>query len=299
MLFSFFWVLLFFVSSVSSTCSSDGIEWLSSCYYFQTNSSQFLNAEENCIQNFGGHLASIHNGFTNAFLSQHASLLTNDSLWIGATDLMLPGNFSWTDGTPFDFNEFSNFKNGTGKDCVALHINGKWQKVDCYASKFYICETADSNSSTVKPSNPTTTFKSTTTNTAIYECSGWSYFENSCYKNFKDLHYPWKDAEDYCKNLSGSAHLVSIHSKREMQFLIDHFVQQFHYYWIGLFSSNNGSTWKWSDNTPVDYTNWKDGMPVGSIACVNFDYDGTWANDANCTDTPSFFCKKRAFNFLL
>lgn len=58
--------------------------------------------------------------------------------------------------------------------------------------------------------------------------------------------------------------------------------------------------WLWIDNSIVDYTNWKNGMPK-SDTCVDIDSDSGQWNTNNCNRYRSYICKtpKGMFHELL
>uniref|UniRef100_A0AC35FCQ4 C-type lectin domain-containing protein n=1 Tax=Panagrolaimus sp. PS1159 TaxID=55785 RepID=A0AC35FCQ4_9BILA len=76
------------------------------CYLFVSNRSEFITAEGFCQQQ-GGHLTSIANAFDNMFLSQEAFSAFHDNeadnYWIGGTNELIPGEWSWIDGTLFNY----------------------------------------------------------------------------------------------------------------------------------------------------------------------------------------------------
>lgn len=95
---------------------------------------------------------------------------------------------------------------------------------------------------------------------------GWTYLGKtaSCYKTFFGPgNYSY--SEGVCQN--NRAHLVSIHSDAENEFVIDLSStgnQQSSSYqvWIGLYL--NLGRWSWSDGSPTDYIVWTSGSPFGS-----------------------------------
>uniref|UniRef100_A0AC34QUA1 C-type lectin domain-containing protein n=1 Tax=Panagrolaimus sp. JU765 TaxID=591449 RepID=A0AC34QUA1_9BILA len=124
-------------------CPAGSLKWMSLCLRFEKNSSAFIIAEDNCV-NFGGHLVSIHDGFTNNFIAQNAGLYFNSNseteYWIGGSDMYTLKNWTWTDGTPFVFNEWNHQKNATGEDCIGQSLaDGRWNADNCFNKKPYVC----------------------------------------------------------------------------------------------------------------------------------------------------------------
>ena len=64
MRFLIFSLIPIFVAS----CPPESKNFQGFCYYFQTNATQFFDAEDKC-NSLGGNLVSIHNGFVNGILT--------------------------------------------------------------------------------------------------------------------------------------------------------------------------------------------------------------------------------------
>jgi C-type mannose receptor len=295
-MFPLFFILFFFPFSSAAICPQNGIKWQSKCYIFATNLSAFITAEIDCV-NSGGHLASIHDGFTNAFVAQESMLQfhgnTTSDVWIGATTFMNPGNWSWTDGTNFTFSQWNNSSMPLDQRCGALStLNGMWNSVDCYKEKPYVCAITDALTTTTKLTTTSTTRISPTTPLSPFCPNGWKYFNFtlSCYiKTPKQL--DWSSAEEYCQAFGG--HLISIHSQNEFNFYYNDY-GMFGWNWIGLFSSDNMKTWKWSDESVLDYTNWAQGYPTTiGYPCVNA--ATSFKSDQNCMYVRYGVCKKSGF----
>ena len=139
--------------------------------------------------------------------------------------------------------------------------------------------------------------------------SGWSEFNEQCYKHFSD-EKTWQDAGDECVKeevrryltcesalgitMNYQANLVSIHSDEEHQFVLGLTADP----WIGARRDPaNRASWLWSDETAWDYTNWAPGAPNdsgGDEDCVRMfenNNSGQW-NDKECSDRRDFVCKK-------
>uniref|UniRef100_A0AC34FKJ6 C-type lectin domain-containing protein n=1 Tax=Panagrolaimus sp. ES5 TaxID=591445 RepID=A0AC34FKJ6_9BILA len=263
----------------------------------------------------GGHLVSIHDMFENLFLSEKAFKNFTDStsgdFWIGANDLSTAGNWSWMDNTPFDFTDWDKGQPQNTSFCGAMIMqHGKWITDDCYKEKPFICLVyVTSDPTTLPPTTPTTT-TTTTTPSPPKSCEdSWTFynFTQSCYKVSDNLN--WQDAEDRCK-IDG-AHLASIHSFEEAEFVAD-----LAYWagadvnngnnqaWIGSYTNDNNTHWKWTDGTPFDYPNWCPGNPdfPGGESCMIQEiflesYMSNWKagqlNNYPCgTVLSRFVCKK-------
>uniref|UniRef100_T1IVR6 C-type lectin domain-containing protein n=1 Tax=Strigamia maritima TaxID=126957 RepID=T1IVR6_STRMM len=104
-------------------------------------------------------LVSIHSPLEHEFLLNELKSLGMERAWIGLNDKAIEGQFVWSDGSPFDYNDwawhekligkpnkFSTTTKGFGKitpDCVKIEmtsIAGKWTSYDCNVELGYICQ---------------------------------------------------------------------------------------------------------------------------------------------------------------
>uniref|UniRef100_A0A914PIL6 C-type lectin domain-containing protein n=1 Tax=Panagrolaimus davidi TaxID=227884 RepID=A0A914PIL6_9BILA len=204
---------------------------------------------------------------------------------------MIPGNWSWTDNTNFDFKEWAPGEpQNLTQSCGTITIlNGYWASDDCFKTKPYVCEVPNIVLTTTAP----------TVYPVYMNCSmGWTYFEptHSCYGHdwYGVVTSNWTTAEKYRETQTQKAHLVSIHSYDEMKFVSSLISFSSYYSWSGLYSVDDEKTWKWSDGSPVDYLPWQSGYPnrnVSSCAAV-------WVEmfaDHPCDLIMATLCKRPAF----
>ena len=78
----------------------------------------------------------------------------------------------------------------------------------------------------------------------------------------------WDEARLACRNLyrtpsdrSKKSDLASIHDRNEQAFLAAHSGEDGISRWIGLHEDSGDSEMYWSDDTEVDYVNWKEVEP--------------------------------------
>ena len=294
-------LLLSIPTIVKAACPNNGYQWQSNCYYFQTNATDFPEAERNCVM-LGGHLVSIHDSFTNALLTGHFRGV-ND-YWIGLSNIKTSKKLAWIDGTKVDFTDWDKNQPGnvTGIKCASVTLkSGLWKVESCFQQKAYVCEIAGgaSGSTAVPPmtttqggGNPT---PSTTGSTG--QCTGnATYYQptNSCYSVYFTSDpdsKPWNASETFCQSIGG--HLASIHSQDEFNFIMNfNYPANAEYWpWIGLFSNDNEQTFQWSDGTPMDFLPWGPGEPY-----VDTNFNCVFANSAgidtlDCSDPGSALCK--------
>jgi cysteine-rich repeat protein len=113
------------------------------CYRVFSIAVPWKTAEESC-QAWGGapdlgHLVSIADTGEQMFVSG----LITDSAWIGGNDIAVEGDYTWTDGTPWMFEQWApNEPNGSTKEnCVFMRTTGDWDDHDCaYMWPSYVCE---------------------------------------------------------------------------------------------------------------------------------------------------------------
>lgn len=126
---------------------------------------------------------------------------------------------------------------------------------------------------------------------------GWEYFEGHCYF-YEPFQRNWADQEDFC--VSWDAHLASIHSDAENDFVHSLPVTVNSLVWIGV-APGTAFTWRggfenatWSDMTPNDYENFLPGQPNSpNEECVHMISSGGW-NDLTCSTPQGAVCKKIA-----
>uniref|UniRef100_A0A914QG72 C-type lectin domain-containing protein n=1 Tax=Panagrolaimus davidi TaxID=227884 RepID=A0A914QG72_9BILA len=275
--FQFIFILTFFYLT-KSACPNGSYEWSTNCYIFNSTEIGFAKAEVSC-QQIGGHLISIHDAFTNDIIGQTAPDYFNKSsvtdIWIGANSLSSQKTWSWSDGSAMDFMDWKKGepRNESETHCGTISmIDGFWSSEDCFSSKPFIC---------MIPKSIAPTTMAPTSQKPEPSCPfGWLYFgkTNSCYGGLYGLYVDWQSAEGNCTRYD--AHLPSVHSYEEHMFLNTFVEFVYTSIWIGMYSDDNGETWKYSDGTPVDYIPPESdlGEPSRGKTCVVIDSD----EDSSC-----------------
>ena len=97
-----------------------------------------------------------------------------------------------------------------------------------------------------------------------------------------------------CNTNNYQAHLVSIHSEEEHQFVVG---LDGGFPWLGgRRDPGKGNNFVWSDGTPWDYSNWDQGQPDdynGNEDCAHlWEHNGITWNDRPCSHVRTFVCKK-------
>ncbi|KAJ8027311.1 Alpha-N-acetylgalactosamine-specific lectin [Holothuria leucospilota] len=106
----------------------------------------------------------------------------------------------------------------------------------------------------------------------------WVSFGRHCYRYF-GVHVSWREAEEICTGL-GYAHLVSIHSHEEFNFVFQLWKElrddipnsDFPYQglWIGLTDQVKEGVFTYTDGSPVDYLAFAYGEPNDSRGQEDF-----------------------------
>ncbi|XP_033101466.1 echinoidin-like [Anneissia japonica] len=139
----------------------------------------------------------------------------------------------------------------------------------------------------------------------------WTEYRGYCYRVFGQP-LSWQDADKYCQFSSGAprgaAHLVSLHSQAESNFVRDLWITATDFrvreavwrtmYWIGLNDIYHEGSFVYSDYSRFDFNNFHAHEPNnhnGNQDCiVVWDYQhtrrATW-DDQQCYNKHPFVCK--------
>ncbi|GIY21763.1 c-type mannose receptor 2 [Caerostris extrusa] len=206
--------------------------------------------------------------------------------------------FRWVDGTELNYTNWDHNEpqyKSRSNYCVTHGAgSARWELDYCGVRRWFICKAPKVQN----PSLPGITFPKTTCNStsgSAYNYQRWFLYDNHCYLVNEEPKYSWGLAHNFCKD--NNAHLASIHSFNETDFVI--FIGSIVTstdYWIGLSSIGLGSSFTWSDGTPLDFLYWQNDLSPNATesanSCVTFDpMRGFWKT-AHCNKLSGIICKK-------
>uniref|UniRef100_A0A3B4GFT2 Macrophage mannose receptor 1-like n=1 Tax=Pundamilia nyererei TaxID=303518 RepID=A0A3B4GFT2_9CICH len=174
----------------------------------------------------------------NTFLVSLVGLRPEKHFWIGLSNLKNREYFMWTNNAYARYTHWNTHMPGNVQGCVAMatgHSAGLWDVLPCTNKEKYICKHL-AEGAALTPAPPTT---------ATPNCTdGWIKMQSRgiCYKVQKT----WYEARDYCRAIGGD--LVSIHSGADLLRTYNNIYN--HWY-----------SYVWSDRSPVNFQDWKDGEP--------------------------------------
>ncbi|HVV82388.1 MAG TPA: DNRLRE domain-containing protein [Kofleriaceae bacterium] len=290
------------------------------CYVYQSGPKTADQAEAACAAApFNGHLASIADDDENTFVGQviDPTGVGRITAWVGGRNetgfTPAASTGTWTDGSPWTYsgwrtNTFEPDDSGVVEpECIQLWPNnaanandGECRLNDCRGWNDVPCRVADPGLGYVCEFGPP----------PPPACpAGWSAHGGHCYQVEPAPTGPnlWAAGEAQCQALATGAHLVSIHSQDENDYLRALLpLEQTPGFMIGFTQgattagydpfSNTSAAYSWSDSSPVDYLGWNAGEPNNSGTgrgfedCARVVENGGW-NDVPCTDGGQYICE--------
>ncbi|XP_043932033.1 C-type lectin-like [Protopterus annectens] len=129
----------------------------------------------------------------------------------------------------------------------------------------------------------------------------WFQYRGACYKPVMTK-MTWPNAEAHCQDHFNGAHLASVHSQEENQFIFTLMGKPNDYrkgqaYWIGAHDTFKEGKFMWTDGTEMAFRRFGQGKPsslpgehyVGS--CILQNGDVIW-NDYSISSNFPFICKQ-------
>ncbi|XP_034741178.1 galactose-specific lectin nattectin-like isoform X1 [Etheostoma cragini] len=126
-------------------CPPGWTQFDSRCFGYFIQPKTWLDAETTCIA-AGGNLASIHSAAEHAFVKDFIRRVsgTQNPSWIGGTDAVKEGTWMWSDGSAFNYKNWSarepNNING-GEHCLMMNWppGENWNDSICTGQFPFVC----------------------------------------------------------------------------------------------------------------------------------------------------------------
>ncbi|XP_077993990.1 macrophage mannose receptor 1-like [Glandiceps talaboti] len=265
-------------------CNAGYLEHNNICYSFngddESSVVDWYSARDRCRAT-GGDLATIHSQEQQAYITSNLRDIQY-AMWIGFNDVSWEGQFRWTDGSEVNYYRWAQGEpNGDREEnCAELHFRGYgglWNDAPCDSTAGYICQSKKDPNGFPQPVQNTCNMPN------------YSPHWKGCYRLIAGF-YNRDQAEDLCA--VDGAQLVSIEDVYEQAYVEYHMLLSGYPVWTGLSDTERKGSYKWSDGTPVLYTNWGEEEPSTGFGegCVKMRTDGTW-DDTSCFSTGSAMCK--------
>ncbi|XP_056439582.1 macrophage mannose receptor 1 [Gadus chalcogrammus] len=250
-------------------------------YKMQTMKMRWDEARKQCLSD-DADLASILNPMTHAFVSLQVDR-HNKSVWIGLNSNLTGGRFQWIDNWRLSFTKWAPGEPKSNQACVYMDIDKTWKTAACTENYYSLCKQSTAIAPTMPPQFPGSCPEPKRT-------MAWVPFRGHCYSFHTELE-SWAQASVQCLRTGGA--LVSIADPAEGYFIqqsLELIVDDPSSFWIGMYFNHEAEA-MWLDNSVVDYTNWKQDLPVVKDGCVDIQSDsGLWIL-SRCTRYKPFICK--------
>eukprot|EP00976_Prorocentrum_cordatum_P107249 1194608-Prorocentrum_minimum.AAC.6 len=115
------------------------------CYFFVPEAKTWDEASAFCAQSWA-YLASVQSAEENDFIaSMRSSESANLGLWLGGTDVQVEGTWTWSDGEPWNYEEWKEnweLDDADSADCLKQHKLGYWNDAFCNEPRPFVCKMA-------------------------------------------------------------------------------------------------------------------------------------------------------------
>ncbi|CAH1796402.1 unnamed protein product [Owenia fusiformis] len=275
---------------IPGTCPRGWRERNAMCYgIFSQRKDQktWTDADKYCTQ-IGGQLLKITS------LSEHFYIRTltysirtqGQRAWIGISDKLNDGKFTWADGTDIKFKYYDTRQpvSRRGKlDCgymITTTRTPKWRTAYCYQINPFMCKMPITSKLMSIPPPPTQ-----------YKCpTGWRLFQQSCFWFSRDR-ATFASAKSKC--IAAGGWLANLYNSEEQSFISGNINANS---WIGL-ERKTGTKFTWVKGTS-NFTNFWTNYPntISTSRCtlaVNSIFKAYWIN-TRCTLSYNYICRKDA-----
>ncbi|XP_053155223.1 secretory phospholipase A2 receptor [Hemicordylus capensis] len=234
----------------------------------------WYSAQTLCNQ-YGGSLASVENEIEQAFITMNL-FGHKSNIWIG---LQSNDYEKWVNGQEVEYSNWSpvdvmhNLHNYSAKiqekaplctlilNNPSFNLMGKWYLENCENVYGFVCQKAQDTSRYVIDSS------------VMYPVPDTLEYADRTYTLISG-NMTWYMALKTCK--TNGAELVSISDHYHQAFLTVIINRLGYTHWIGLFTSDDGLSFQWSDGTKPFLMFWEDEESQTSGRCVYIDINGRW-----------------------
>ncbi|CAL1528625.1 unnamed protein product [Lymnaea stagnalis] len=101
----------------------------------------------------------------------------------------------------------------------------------------------------------------------------------------------WSEGKQKCQYVGRNFAKVNSQSDQDAVELLSPYFTGF--FWLGLKGNETNLSFTWSDDTPLEYTNWADGFPslIDGKNCVRMrHFDNLWET-FNCSERLNYLCQ--------
>ncbi|XP_043999660.1 secretory phospholipase A2 receptor isoform X2 [Gambusia affinis] len=242
-------------------------------------------------QALGAQLASFQHYEEQVFVKHLLSTMFEGTegrwFWVGLNkrDPDHPGAWEWSDGSPVvtSFIEDKNEEDDRRDCAVYSDLTDNMMPRPCDTKHEWICKLSRGDK-LKKPYWYTE------------QSQAWVFYRGAEYL-LANQPYNWHAVSLACQMMG--AHLLSIHSREESQFIKER-LQRFSLgptgWWIGLSFGPPGEEVRWSDKTEIDFQNWADGGLNSDLkksgTCLSMSSTGKWSVK-KCSELHGYVCKRR------
>jgi len=257
-------------------------EFNNSKYYCSQTNNYTWHQAKALAESHGGYLAVVSDYEENNFIK---NVILADYVWIGLTDEASEGNFSWTNGSPLSYTNWSygepNNSNGAEHYTRLLKSNGQWTDRD----EHWLAEAF------IEIPCPLT--GGVDCNQIPNEYSGLVYMgehDDSKYfcSNTNDL--TWHEANNLAATYG--AHLAVVNNYSENEFIRNSIIAD--YVWIGYTDEVNEGIFSWVSGSS-SYNNWSYGEPNNSNGIEH--YTRLLKSNGQWTDRDQHWEAEAVFEF--
>ncbi|XP_033107429.1 macrophage mannose receptor 1-like isoform X2 [Anneissia japonica] len=270
----------------STSCRQGYNQYYDGCFLYLDGYFEFSMAVYTC-SSIGNDvsIANVVDIYEQAFIEQLIGGYGGGETWIGMADDKVAGGYQWVNKWPVWYTKWGRNEpsKGPGEGCVMINAEGYWDDTKCSDQHPVLCKYSLAPIPTNPPDLPGT-------------CqTGWEPFGSYCYyfELEKGSTISWPEAQFSCAQIG--ANLASIHTKADNDFISKKATDSGLDLWVGLYRIDAGG-FAWSDNSPIDYSNWNNGVPS---TIYNGEHEncvevlrpyGKW-NNIECYNHQGYVCR--------